>query len=98
MGPGHGLHVALAVDAATLSRSAHADLQALKARGEPLLSGFECTPEGMAAHFKPHSWRVLELLSPRLGPFCLACMPRPHLHPRQPWHHCRAACRPHCMH
>lgn len=43
-------------------------MQALKARGEPLLSGFECTPEAVSDYFKPHGWQLLELLSPECVP------------------------------
>ena len=39
--------------------------QALKARGEPLLSGFETTPEGINARFAPLHWQLTELLSPK---------------------------------
>lgn len=40
-------------------------LQAMKARGEPLLTGFDCTTAGMAAAFKPMGWGLTELLSPK---------------------------------
>lgn len=46
-----------------------ADMKALKARGEPLLSGWECTPEAVSTYFKPHGWQLLELLSPK----CAKC-------------------------
>ncbi len=40
-------------------------VQALKARGEPLLSGFETTQEGINAQFAPLQWQLTELLSPK---------------------------------
>lgn len=40
-------------------------MQAMKARGEPLLTGFECTPAGMAAAFQPMGWELTELLGPK---------------------------------
>ena len=40
-------------------------MQALKARGEPLLSSFECTLAGIAEYFQPLHWRLTELLSPK---------------------------------
>ena len=45
------------------------DVKALKARGEPLLSGWECTPEAISTYFKPHGWQLLELLSPKCAFF-----------------------------
>ena len=43
-------------------------MQAMKARGEPLLTGFECTPAGMAAAFQPKGWELTELLGPKCAP------------------------------
>ena len=40
-------------------------VQALKARGEPLLSSFECTPPGIQEYFQPLHWKLTELLSPK---------------------------------
>lgn len=40
-------------------------VQALKARGEPLLSSFECTPAGIEEYFQPLHWKLTELLSPK---------------------------------
>lgn len=40
-------------------------VQALKARGEPLLSSFECTPAGITEYFEPLQWKLTELLSPK---------------------------------
>ena len=40
-------------------------LQALAARGEPLLSGFETAPADFAAYWRPHGWAVTELLDGR---------------------------------
>ena len=39
--------------------------QALKARGEPMLSSFETTPAGISAYFEPFKWQLTELLSPK---------------------------------
>ena len=39
--------------------------QALKARGEPMLSSFETTPAGISAYFEPLQWQLTELLSPK---------------------------------
>ena len=52
-------------------------MQALKARGEPLLSGFETTSEGITACFAPLRWQLTELLSPKYGasPCPPACIP-----------------------
>lgn len=36
--------------------------QALAARGEPLLSGFETAPADFAAYWRPHGWSVAALL------------------------------------
>ena len=44
-------------------------MQALKARGEPLLSSFECTPAGIKEYFQPLHWKLTELLSPRYATF-----------------------------
>jgi hypothetical protein len=41
------------------------DAQALAARGEPLMSGFNCSAEGMAAYFGPQGWQLTELLGPK---------------------------------
>ena len=40
-------------------------MQALKARGEPLLSSFETTPAGIQDYFQPLHWQLTELLSPK---------------------------------
>ena len=40
-------------------------MQALAARGEPLLSGFETAPADFAAYWRPHGWAVTELLDGR---------------------------------
>ena len=39
-----------------------AGAQALAARGEPLLSGFETAPADFAAYWRPHGWSVAALL------------------------------------
>ncbi|KAK9836338.1 hypothetical protein WJX81_006667 [Elliptochloris bilobata] len=48
---------------------------ALAARGEPLLSGFDTSPEDFAAYWRPHGWAVVELLDAR----ALAAKQLPHL-------------------
>lgn len=48
-------------------------LQALAARGEPLLSGFETAPADFAAYWRPHGWAVTELLDGRCEGSMLAC-------------------------
>ena len=48
-------------------------MQALAARGEPLLSGFETAPADFAAYWRPHGWAVTELLDGRCGGSMLAC-------------------------
>ena len=40
-------------------------MQALAARGEPLLSSFETTPAGISDYFKPLDWQLVELLNPK---------------------------------
>ena len=40
-------------------------MQALAARGEPLLSSWETTPEGISGYFKPLDWQLVELLNPK---------------------------------
>lgn len=40
-------------------------MQALKSRGEPLLSGFEAISDGITAYFAPLRWQLTELLSPK---------------------------------
>lgn len=46
-------------------------VQALEARGEPLLSSFETTTEGVSRYFKPHGWQLLELLGPQCATYSL---------------------------
>ena len=40
-------------------------VQALAARGEPLLSSWETTPAGISDYFKPLDWQLVELLNPK---------------------------------
>ena len=40
-------------------------MQALAARGEPLLSSWEATPAGIRDYFTPLDWQLVELLNPR---------------------------------
>ena len=46
-------------------------MQALKARGEPLLSSFECTTAGIEEYFQPLHWKLTELLSPKYATSCM---------------------------
>lgn len=62
------MHGAADVDCLNLIWTADG-LQALKARGEPLLSGFETTPEAVSAYFRPNGWQLLELLGPKCATF-----------------------------
>ena len=44
-------------------------MQALAARGEPILSAFETAPEDFAAYWGSHGWSVAEQLDARSAPF-----------------------------
>ncbi|CAL8463656.1 g3190 [Coccomyxa elongata] len=53
------------MDGTVKNRGYSCGSEALKARGEPLLSGFETTPEAVSTYFRPHGWQLLELLGPK---------------------------------
>jgi hypothetical protein len=50
--------------------------QALAARGEPILSGFETAPEDFAAFWGAHGWAVAEQLDARCAGGPAAALPR----------------------
>ncbi|CAL5223896.1 g6492 [Coccomyxa viridis] len=53
------------MDGRVHNRGFSCGVEALKARGEPLLSSFECTPPGIQEYFQPLHWKLTELLSPK---------------------------------